>query len=184
MNYIDFIILIILIVSAVRGGFKGFIVEISSLAALILGVWGAMKFSGATEVFLVNRLNLEWEYINIVAFAITLLIIVVLINYLAKVIEKILKAAALSPINRILGVVFSLAKSAFFLGVIIILIDKIEEKVDAVPTDDIKDSMLYTPMKNVALSTFPFLEGIYKDLKNQDFDKDDLIPKKQSTTTI
>ncbi len=184
MNYIDFVIIIILIISAVRGGSKGFIVEISSLAALIFGVWGAMKFSGATEVFLVNRLNLDWEYINIVAFAITLVIIIILINYLAKIIEKILKAAALSPINRILGIVFSVAKSAFFLGVIIILIDKIEEKIDAVPSKDIKASMLYTPMKNVALSTFPFLEGIYNDLKDQDFDKEDLIPEKQATTTI
>ena len=188
MNYIDFIIIIILLISAVRGGMKGFIIEISSLAALILGVWGAMKFSGATEVFLVNRLNLDWEHINIVAFAVTLVLIVVLINYLAKGIEKILKATALSPVNRILGVVFSVAKSAFFIGVLIILLDKIEENVNVVPADNIKESMLYTPMKNVALSTFPFLEEIYKDLKEQNFKKEDLpedlLPKKDKSTSI
>jgi membrane protein required for colicin V production len=46
MNYIDIIIGIVLIVSAISGFRKGLIVEVASLAALILGIWGAIHFSG------------------------------------------------------------------------------------------------------------------------------------------
>ncbi len=45
MNYIDIILGLLLLVAAVRGFMKGFIYEVASLAALILGVWGGIHFS-------------------------------------------------------------------------------------------------------------------------------------------
>ena len=48
MNWIDLIIVVILILSLVMGFINGFVKEVASLAALILGIWGAIKFSGFT----------------------------------------------------------------------------------------------------------------------------------------
>ena len=44
MNYIDIILGILLLLSAIGGFKKGLIVELASLAALILGIWGAIEF--------------------------------------------------------------------------------------------------------------------------------------------
>ena len=48
MNWIDLIIVIILIIAIVRGFTDGFVRELASLAALIFGIWGAIKFSSLT----------------------------------------------------------------------------------------------------------------------------------------
>ncbi|HKK80763.1 MAG TPA: CvpA family protein [Prolixibacteraceae bacterium] len=168
MNYIDIIIIVLVIISAVKGASKGFIYEVASLIALIAGVWGAIKFSGATETFLVNRLNFTNQYIDIIAFVITFLLIIILVHFIGKAIEKIVETISLGAINRILGLVFSVVKTAFILGVIIMVLEKISEDVNFMPEEDIQESTLYEPLRNITVSTFPFLIDFYEELKNKD----------------
>jgi membrane protein required for colicin V production len=172
MNYIDLIIIILLVFAAIGGARKGFIYEFASLLALILGVWGAIKFSNATEVFLVNRLNLNFAYIDIVAFVITLAIIVILIHIIAKAIEKAVKTIHLSTLNRIAGLVFSVFKTAFLLGILFILVERLDEALPIIPEEPIQESKFYTPMRNVAVYSFPFLKNLYEDIKGTK-DKDE-----------
>jgi len=48
MNWIDLIIVVILIIAVIRGFTDGLVREVAALAALILGIWGAIKFSSFT----------------------------------------------------------------------------------------------------------------------------------------
>ncbi|MDA3879433.1 MAG: CvpA family protein [Prolixibacteraceae bacterium] len=173
MNYIDLIIIILLVISAVKGATKGFIYEIASLAALIAGVWGAVKFSGATEAYLVNRLNFTNQYINIIAFVITLLIIIVVIHFIGKAIEKIIQSISLGVINRLLGLVFSVIKTAFILGIVILLLEKIDENVSFMPKDKVQESRLYSPLQNLTISIFPFMIELYENIKEKQDDTND-----------
>lgn len=173
MNYIDYIIIILLVVAAVRGAIKGFIYEIASLIALIAGVWGAIEFSGATETFLVERLDFTSEHINVIAFVITFILIIVLVHFIGKAIEKAVESVSLGSVNRILGLLFSLCKTAFVLGIIVILIEKIDESLPFIPEDDVTASRLYTPLRGVAINTFPFIKGFYEDISgNKEEDKE------------
>ena len=47
MNYIDIIIIAILIWSVFRGFKNGLFIEIASIAALVFGIWGAIRFGKA-----------------------------------------------------------------------------------------------------------------------------------------
>jgi len=166
MNYIDYIIIILLVIAAVKGATKGFIYEVASLIALIGGVWGAIKFSHATETFLEKRLDFTSNYINIIAFVITFIIIIVLVHLLAKAIEKELESVSLGTANRILGLIFASLKMAFILGIIVILIEKIDEHLPFVPEKDVQTSKLYDPLRIMTVNAFPFLEGFYQNLKS------------------
>jgi membrane protein required for colicin V production len=165
MNYIDIIIVILFILSAISGARKGFIYEFASLFGLIAGVWGAIKFSGATRDFLQYRLNIDNNYVQIIAFVITFLIIVILVHIIAKAIEKAVESVSLGVVNRIFGVVLALFKSAFILGVLFLLIQRIDDAIPVIPEKAVKESKLYEPLRNVAVYSFPFLKGIYDDLK-------------------
>lgn len=179
MNYIDFIIIIVVIAAAIRGAIKGFVYEIASLIALIAGVWGAIKFSGATETYLVKRLNFTNEYIDIIAFVITMVIIIILVHLIGKAVEKILKSVALGTVNRFFGLIFASAKALFILGVLVVVIDKIDESLPFIPKDNVAESKFYNPLKNIAISTFPFIQGFYEDIKDKaDDKKEDIIKKK------
>lgn len=87
MNYIDIILLILIILSAI-GGFKnGLITELASLAALILGIWGAIQFSDITTELLIKYFDLKTNYLNIISFAVTFIVIVILVHIVAGVIN-------------------------------------------------------------------------------------------------
>ena len=119
MNYIDIIIIVLLVISAIRGAVKGFIYEITSLIALIAGVWGAIELSGASETFLIEKLNLNNNYVHIIAFVVTFLLIIILVHFIGKAVEKAIETIKLNFINRLLGFGFALLKSAFILGIVL-----------------------------------------------------------------
>lgn len=173
MNYIDIIIILILIGSAISGAQKGLIYEIASLIALIGGVWGAIRFSHATETFLVQRMDFTNNYINIIAFVITFIIIIVLVHLLAKAVEKAFESFALGGINRILGLVFSVFKSLFVLGILIIIIDKIDESLPFIPEKAVQESRFYEPLSLMTIKTFPFIQGLMEDLKDEEKSNDE-----------
>ena len=79
MNYIDIIILIILGFSLFRGFKNGLVIEIASLAALVFGIWGAIKFSSFTANKLYEYFDMTGQYIGIISFIITFIIIVIVI---------------------------------------------------------------------------------------------------------
>ena len=64
MNYIDIVLSILLVLSAISGFKKGLVVELASLAALVLGIWGAFEFSYITSEFLVENLNWKWDHLT------------------------------------------------------------------------------------------------------------------------
>jgi membrane protein required for colicin V production len=173
MNYID-LILLLLLAGSVFGGLKnGFIAELASLLALILGVWGAIKFAGFSHRVLVEQWNLDLPYAGIVSFVITLLIIAAAVHLLARIIQKMAEAANLSIANRVLGAFLSLFKSLFFLGVLLLVIDQYAEKISFLPVDKIESSKLSKPMRNLALSSFPFLQGVYDGIKGSEKNEKD-----------
>ena len=110
MNWIDIVIVVILIVSMVMGFINGLIREVASLAALILGIWGAIKFSGFTAEKLYDYFDMSGQYVGIIAFLVTFGIIVVVIHFIGMIADKIVDAASLGFVNRLLGIAFGLFK--------------------------------------------------------------------------
>ncbi|NJO91413.1 MAG: CvpA family protein, partial [Chloroflexia bacterium] len=100
----DIIFLVIFCWAAYRGFTKGFILQVAMLGALFLGIWGAIKFSGYTSALIMEKLQTNVEYLPVISFALTFIVIVIGIHFLAKLVEKLLEAIALSFVNRLLGV--------------------------------------------------------------------------------
>jgi uncharacterized membrane protein required for colicin V production len=75
MNYLDAILGILLILSAIGGFAKGFVEELAGLVALILGIWAAIHFSDLVGVFLTETFNLTFKHLNIVSFIVTFIFI-------------------------------------------------------------------------------------------------------------
>lgn len=181
MNYIDVIIIVLLIVSAIRGAVKGFIYEITSLIALIAGVWGAIELSGASETFLIEKLNLNNNYVHIIAFVVTFLLIIILVHFIGKAVEKAIETIKLSFVNRLLGFGFALLKSAFILGIVLVLIGKINETIPLIPEKHVQESAIYNPLRGIVVSTFPFIQSFFEEVKEKKkyFDGNDEEPKQE-----
>ncbi len=171
MNYIDIIILILLILSAI-GGFKnGLITELASLAALILGIWGAIQFSYITTDLLIKYFDLKSNHLNIISFGVTFIVIVILVHIVAGVINNMVDKGTLGITNHLGGMVFGLLRSILFLSIALLIFDKINKDLKIIPEDVKANSRMYEPIRNVAPSIFPFID-IWNDDQNF-FDKKD-----------
>jgi len=123
---------------------------VASLAALILGIFGAIKFSYMTSDFLVEKFDMTTQYLPLISFAITFVIIVVVVHLMAKALDKLVKAIALGFVNRLLGVLFGVIKTAFILSIILVILNTIDRKTHFLPEDKIEESFLYKPISAFA----------------------------------
>ncbi|MDR1860416.1 MAG: CvpA family protein [Bacteroidales bacterium] len=158
MNYIDIIIGIVLLAAAVRGFRKGLIHEVATLVAIVLGIWGALHFSDLTADWLRNTFGWDFKLLNWVAYLVTFLIIVVLIYYFGKLIDSIVKAAKLSFINKILGLLFSLLKSALIISALLFVYEGFDPEGRIIAPETREESYIYTPLRNFAPAVLPFIK--------------------------
>ena len=168
MNWIDTVIVVILIISMVMGFINGFIKEVASLAALILGIWGAIRFSAFTAAKLYDYFDMTGQYVGLIAFIITFGIIVVGIHFVGLIVNKIVDAASLSFINRLIGIVFGMLKSVLILSVFFVVLNTINERVNFLPKEKIAESIFYNKISDIAPVIFPIIgEGGF----HQSFDR-------------
>ena len=121
MSIIDIVLGALLLFGLIRGAMKGLFVEIASLCALILGVWGAIHFSYFAADLLDSKVDWDEKTINIVAFAITFVVIVIAISLAGKALTKLADFAALGILNKLLGGVFGALKIGRILSVLLIV---------------------------------------------------------------
>ena len=157
MIIVDIILVAVFIIAGFAGYKKGFVGELASLAGLLLGIWGAIKFSDYTVGLLREHLNMTTEYLPLIAFAITFAVIVIGVHFLGKIVEGIFEMAFLGFANSILGIVFGVLKTAFILSVVLVILEKADVKMNFLPKDIAEKSLSYRPIQRLAPSIFPDL---------------------------
>ncbi|WP_298893944.1 CvpA family protein [uncultured Psychroserpens sp.] len=172
MAIIDIILGALLLFGLIRGFMKGLFVEVASLVALIAGVYGAIHFSNFAAEFLDSRLDWDEKYINIVAFAITFVIIVLIIALAGKALTKLADFAALGVLNKLLGGVFGALKIGLILSVLLIVFDNMNNSIPFADKEDLEDSILYEPVKSLAPMIFPSILNKGKDDPNEETSED------------
>ena len=155
MSVLDIILGALLLFGLVNGFIKGLFVEIASLLALVLGVYGAIHFSDFAADLLQSRFDWSEKTINITAFAITFVVIVLTISLAGKALTKIADFAALGIINKLLGGVFGALKIGLILSIILIVFDKMNRTLPFVDKSELEESVLYNPVKSLAPTIFP-----------------------------
>jgi membrane protein required for colicin V production len=158
MNYIDIVLAILLVLSAISGFRKGLVVELASLAALVLGIWGAVEFSHITSEFLVENLNWKWNHLNIASFIITFIVIVILVHIVGNTVNKMVETVMLGFVNKLAGLVFGIVRAALVLSILLIVFDEIDEDVHILSSDAKEESQMYEPIRNLAPTIFPFID--------------------------
>ena len=160
LGTLDIIILAIIIGYAFWGLFKGFISQAVSILAIFAGVWCAFKFSTFLGAHIKDWFSLSWSQssIDIVAFAIILVFVIILANIIGKGIERMFDFASLGWLNRILGFFFAGFKATLILSLISTLFYKINGAADLVPKSTFSNSPVYSWLEKFADTIFPYLD--------------------------
>jgi membrane protein required for colicin V production len=149
MNWLDIVIIIILIISVVSGIKQGVIKILFSLAGGIIGVVLAGRYSDslASKLTFISDPNIA----GIVAFVIIILAVMIIAMILAMVVKKIISAILLGWVDKLGGAVLGLIMGAIFCAAALSMWMRYQGSVDAVTGSAIA---------NFLLDKFPVVLGL------------------------
>lgn len=142
----------------------------ASLAALVLGIFMAIKLRPLFASLLNSLFDISPDNMNVIAFSVAFVSIVLVVHLVAFVVEKLIKVVALNFVNRLLGMGFGLLVTAFVISMILWPVNKVNEEKQIIKPERIEGSFLYKPLSAFAPAVFPYL-------KKQDWKE--FIPKKK-----
>ena len=157
MNYLDIIMGGLILFGAVKGFFKGFIIEFASIVALIAGILGALLFASTVGDLLSTCFKFDTIPPTGIIFALIFIVIIISINLLAKLLTKVIKMAALGLVNRIVGSLLGGLKFAIVLSALLLLLDQFSFLFQYFDTTILEESILYKPIKNLGEIIFEWL---------------------------
>ena len=154
MSFIDIALGGAIAAGLIRGLMKGLFVEVASLVGLIAGVYGAIHFSYYASDFLVQRVDWDEKYVNLISFMITFIIIIILVTLAGKLLTKIADFAALGILNKLLGGAFGGLKAAIILGAFLVFFNKANNTMTFVDKETIEASILFKPVHDIGAFVF------------------------------
>ena len=152
MNYLDIIIAIVLFIFGWWGWKKGLILEVVTLLAFALGIYGAMHFSDFTAAHLQEVMEINPKYLNTIAFVLTFIVLVILVNIVGKLVTNAVKAMNLGFFNKLGGFVFGAAKGLLLCSTFVLVLNNLQF-LGLVKEEVKKESYLYPYVEK----TVPYL---------------------------
>jgi len=146
----DIIIALPLLWAIYRGWVKGFILQLATLVALVVGIWGAQELTNVLVPYLKAHHQVTSQYARVTVFAICLLVLFGMIYLLGWILTKFVKIVALGIPNRLAGVVFSLLKYALMLCFAVFYLDRLNNTFNFMEPTLPQGSFFYFPMLKVA----------------------------------
>lgn len=162
MSFIDIIFAALLGYAIYKGLKNGLFVEVASLLALVVGIFVAIKFSHIIRAVIETKVSWDPKYIEITAFALTFIVVVIVIHLSAKLLTKIVDFAYLGWINRLAGAGFSVLKTILALSIVILLFEKVNVNNMLVKQETLDESIFYNPTKEISAFVYPQIEEWYE----------------------
>ncbi len=155
MEIIDIFILIPLLWGAFRGFVNGLIKELALLTGFALGIWLASGFSEK----LAKLMGLENDYRLIISYSILFLGTLILILYLSKLLDKVLKGLSLNWLSKIAGALFGIFKYALIISAFFFFINAAEKSYPIIKKESKSKSLMYGPVSKIAPLVIPSLRN-------------------------
>ncbi|MCX7986814.1 MAG: CvpA family protein [Bacteroidales bacterium] len=167
MNYIDILLGILLLLSAI-GGFKnGLIRELTSLAAWILGIFLAVKLTQILSPMITPKIIHSASIAKIVLFAITFFGVVIAVTILGKIVQAFFEDLDLGFLMKLGGAFVSVCKTAFILSLLMVILHLSIIKWNWPSEETRQKSFLYQPIESVAPAVFVYLKTLTSSDENK-----------------
>lgn len=161
MNFLDVVLVLPLIFAAWWGFTKGIIIEIASVLALVLGIYGAALLSDKTAAYMTDSLDYHHSATHLIAFLITFIAIVIGVYFMAKTMEAIVAITGLSMVNRIFGAIFGIVKMGIILSGLIYILNEHQLMQKWISKEIRDESLLLKPTSYLAPKIIPKVKLIF-----------------------
>lgn len=160
MNILDIILLVCFIPAIFQGIRKGFIAQAVSIISIVLGIWASARFANIVSGWIAQYITASDQVLKLVAFALILVLVFLALAALGKALEGVFKLVMLGWLNKLLGLIFALLKTALIVGLVIMAFSSLNDSFKLVPESVLNESILYPPLKKIAFEVFPYLKDM------------------------
>ena len=169
MNLLDIFICVFLSLGLIKGFRNGFFVELASLVSILLGIFIAIKFSYLTKSWLENHGTWNPKTVQVVAFGLTFVLVIVGVSMLAKVFTSIANLAFLGIVNSIFGALVGLLRSVLVLSILLNLFHKLNTHHQMISWETREQSTLYQPVQQISKRIYPSISEWFTAFQSKDF---------------
>lgn len=120
MSPIDWMLLAIVVVSAVLGLVRGFVGVVVSLAAWVLAGWAALRFGGDVTAALAGGMPPSTTDV-LAGHALCFIVVLLVVGLVGWVVRWAMKSAGLSGVDRALGLAFGLVRGGVVACALVLL---------------------------------------------------------------
>lgn len=119
---IDIVFALLVVIAAIRGAFRGFVTEVGSMAALILGFGAAIVFYKSVSLLLDKQFGPSmWN--QLIAFLILFLLGYLLVKLVQRMLQNIIERLNLDRLDSALGFFLGVAEGLLVVGVALFIIN-------------------------------------------------------------
>ena len=150
MTNLDLIILIPIVLGFIFGLFKGLVKEVASLAAIVLGIYGARAFAPSVSGFFIRTFSFSPKTALPLAYLFLFILIATILILLAKTLDKFFDSIALGSLNKLLGGFFAALKYALIVSVLLNVFEAIDSRFPLIKPKAKAESIGYQPVLSLA----------------------------------
>jgi membrane protein required for colicin V production len=155
-------------VAGIWSGYKeGFLMELISLVAIVLGVLGGFKLMGEGMLILQEKFHADKSTLPYISFVLIFIIIVVLVRLLGNMVKHSIDKSFLGTVDQSMGAALGAFKILFLLSIVIWIMDSLKITPKAEWTEG---SWLYPFTAKLAPRTADWLGGfipVFKEIFHQ-----------------
>ncbi|MDR3367149.1 MAG: CvpA family protein [Prevotellaceae bacterium] len=175
MSIFDIVFALLFCVAVYSGFRQGFIMQVAALLSIVLGVYFAVKFSAILAKW-ITGFGVGTQAVAIISFALIFIVVLLLARLVAHLAQRIVRLAMLGWLNRLLGVIFSLVKTALIISITLFIINTIDRELRFMPSQQVGKSKLYAPLSALAPWVLPYLD--FSKIKSSLYEIDKRVDKK------
>lgn len=175
MNYLDYIIVVVVAFFTVKGLLKGFVNQVLGFFGLLMALVLATKYMSDVAETVDNFLNIPPALATLLAYLLIFVATILAFQVLNHVLQKAVKVSFLHWVDKTLGLLVGALKGGVIMSLIFLLISIIPLSGNLIP--GLNDSKLFRPTKTFAPKVFNFIMSVvpnsksfYAELK-ESFDK-------------
>ncbi|UFH47303.1 CvpA family protein [Flavobacterium galactosidilyticum] len=167
MSFLDIIVCALLVFAFYKGVVNGLFVELASLISLVLGIYFAVKFSSFVKELLMGFVKWNPNSIQIVAFILTFIVVVIATHLLGKFLTGIANFAFLGWLNKLGGGFFRVLKTVLIVSIVFSLFEKINYNNYLAKQETLDKSIFFNPIQKIAGYIFPSIKKGYEEIKKK-----------------
>lgn len=155
MNWLDIVLLCLAAIGFAKGLFDGFIKQVVSLIALVVGIFFCGKVALWLRDYLIAADIFPQETISIISYILGFLLIVGVCLLAGEVVHRVIGVTPLSILNHIAGGVFGLGVMVLFVSLALNFMELLDANSMLIKNETKIESRFYHPTKEILQTIYP-----------------------------